>query len=331
VKKRLVIVVILLSLILLLTSIISTEKVNATQCLNVSWGHMTPSGGDPELSREQDACVAVANWFVNVPGWNTWYAYGQATTAGNLSSTIAYRQNHDTWASDFWVGDFHGAYVEGYSMQWGWELVYDEYWGIWYLAYVYDWFLDPSLQTVHYYFYDNSVATTDDPQDNNIYAWTNWPYSKQHFTFIWTCACGNKILDPHNNNQYVYGFNDDINNTGIVGMPLAWTSRSDLSLDGYNSPDNSIYCYLGWNSSSLGMSDATGNINYDYYWFVYFFYQHLVGSGTHWRIDQSLNWASQQIWGVNWNDANNPLGYGQYWGGEIHKINVYGNAGMAIP
>ena len=299
------------------------------QYLNVNGGHMAPGSGDPELSRERDACVAVANWFVNCPGWDSWYAYGEDTTASNLQNTIVWRQQHDVWAADFWVGDFYPELWTGQSMQWGWKLVWNEELQEYVWEYVYDWFPDDSLKTLHYNFYGENGGSNN-IHDNDLLYWTNWPYSKQHFTFIWTCACGNAVNNPHNPSQYVYGYYDDINMTGFVGMPLGWTSRADLSLDGYHYPDYSSYCYLGWNSTSKGMSANTGNINYDYYWFVYYFYQHLAGESTSYNIHQSLDWASQQIWGLNWDEEDNPLGWGHYYNGEWHWINVYGNSNIAL-
>ena len=258
-KNRIAITALPLVLLMILSSALTIQRVRATQYLNVEWGNVAPTNNDStEISDEQTICDYV-QWKFSNAGWNAWYAYGADTTASNLQSAIVYRQTHDTYATDFWVGDFHGNYQEGYSLSWGWEWVWDDNYGCYMYEWVFDWFPDPSLQTMHYDFYGTNG---DDPHDSYIYGWTNYPYSKQYFTFIGTCACGNVMPDPHNTNNYVYGYQDDINNTGMVGMPIAWLSRGDLSINGYNSPDSSGYCYLGWNSTSLGMSADTGNPNY---------------------------------------------------------------------
>ncbi len=329
-KVRIAVTITLLVLSLLLTSMQIIGNAGATYYLNANWGHMAPGSGDPELSREEDACEAVNNRFANEAGWNSWYAYGTSTTSSNLQNTIVWRQQNDVWATDFWVGDFYPSMVTGLSLQWGWKYVWNEEQQQYVWEYVYDWFEDDSLKTLHYNFYGEGGGSNN-IHDDSIFYWTDYPYSKQHFTFIWTCACGNAVLDPHNQNQYVYGYYDDINWTGFVGMPLGWTSRDDLSLDGYHDPDESSYCYLGWNSTSKGMSANTGTPNYDYYWFVYFFYYYLVGDSVHHSVYSSLDWASQQIWGLDWDEQYNPLGWGHYYDGEWHWINVYGNSGLVLP
>ena len=147
--------------------------------------------------------------------------------------------------------------------------------------------------TMHCNFYGEGYGSNN-IYDYRIYAWTDWPYSKQHFTFIWTCACGNLFPDPHNPNNLCYGFYDDISGGGLVGMPFAWLARGDLSHDGYGSPDLSNYCYLGWNSTSLGISTYTGSpLHHDYGRFIYYFYEHLVNV---YSIKYSLDYTYNTIW-----------------------------------
>jgi hypothetical protein len=192
-------------------------------------------------------------------------------------------------------------------------------------AYVYDWFPDPNLHTVHYNFYGES---NDNPSDNFIYYQTSWQSSRQHFTFIWTCACGNIFSDPHNPSNYCYGFYDDLNNSGYVGMPFAWTANNYLSLNGFHYPDTSDYCYLGWNSTSLalktddGMYETYENFVNRFYGYALFF---------HCPIGEALGCASWDTWGYLWDDYRNPLGgTGTYFQGEYHWINVIGNCNLTL-
>jgi len=134
------------------------------------------------------------------------------------------------------------------------------------------------------------------------------------------------IIHP-DNYQYCYGFIDDA--FAAVGMALAWTHRGDLSLDGYGNPDASNYCYLGWNSTSIGVSTYTGNPQHiDYRHFIYYFYDHLVDG---YSINDSLDYASNIIWFCDWHEAGCRLGYGTYFENEWHWINVFGNGNMEIP
>lgn len=295
-KTRIATIVLLLVLMLTITLTLTTNA-TATEYLNVNWGHMLSIEGGylNEYNAEVGACGVITDFMSNKAGWTSWNAYHNYTTSGYLQQTIVYRQQHDTWAHDFWVGDFYPEMTSG---------------------------------TLHYNFYGEGFGSNN-IHDHGVYAWTDWPYSKQHFTFIWTCACGNVFTDPHNQTNLCYGFYDDINGTGLVGMPFAWPARGDLSLDGYDSPDYSTYCYLGWNSTSLGMSTYTGNPLHPYYThFIYYFYEHLVDG---YSIKSSLDYASDVIWNCDWRGQNNPLGYGTYFDNELHWINVFGKSTMTIP
>jgi hypothetical protein len=334
VKARVAIISLVLASLIAMLPVVAIPPVKATQYLNVEWGHLAPPTEEHPLDTDE---LQVESWTVEDVrglyqwgGWQTWNAYGQDTTGSNLYSTLSYRQNHDVYASDFWVGDFQGVW-SGYSQQWGWEWtwVYDPEFEMYLYeyAYVYDWFPDPSLHTVHYNFYGEG---NNNPSDVGIYIQTSWQSSRQHFTFIWTCACGNVFPDPHNPSNYCYGFYDDFNNSEWVGMPLAWTANYYLSIDGYHDPDTSSYCYLGWNSTSLAMKTDDGCAE-NYENFVDRFYSYAFDYPYHNTIADSLDWASWHTWGFVWDDSNNPLGgCGTYFKGEYHWINVIGNSGITL-
>ncbi len=267
---------------------------NATDYRNSVWGHMlNPYLPVGEFTVQWSACQMVSSLMDSKYGWTSTNYYSTPTTSGNLYSEISSRQSSDVWAHDFWVGDFYPSVVSG---------------------------------TIHYNFYGHNSQHI---HDYDLYTWTSSPYSKQHFSFIWTCACGNVILDPHDGQTYCYGYYDDLSNTGCVGMAYAWTHRTDLNLNGYGSPDSSGYCYMGWNSTSLGLSVDTGNPVYDnYYYFLQFFYSYLVNGNS---IKSSLDYAANQIWGCSWQGQYCPLGYGTYFDGEWHWINVFGESTMVLP
>jgi hypothetical protein len=62
-----------------------------------------------ELQVQEWTVEDVRGWY-QYAGWQTWNAYGEDTTGSNLYTTLSYRQNHDVYASDFWVGDFQGVW-----------------------------------------------------------------------------------------------------------------------------------------------------------------------------------------------------------------------------
>jgi hypothetical protein len=291
----------ILSILILMFTLLAINPAQAAN-YNIAWGHQKTIPDYEEQQIEQITCQEISNSFQSRSGWNTWNAYGQNSKSSTLQQTISWRQQNDVWATDFWVGDFFGAYVSG---------------------------------TMHYYFYGDQA---DHVLDTNVYSWTNSPYSKQQFTFIWTCACGNVFANPFTQSN-CYGYFDDNNgnNTGEVGMPLAWTARSDLSINGYNSPDNSGYCYIGHQGPSLPLKEYTSNPSYTYRSFVTFFYGYLTMGGVQHTVKESLDYASNIIWGGNWQNPNNPLGYGHYTWDPISQqyvyvwTNVFGDSNLNLP
>jgi hypothetical protein len=298
--------------------------------LNVNWGHQKTNPDYDEQQYEQAACIDVNQKF-NKPGWYTYYAYGQSSTSSNLQTTIGWRQNNDAWATDFWVGDFFGQSIAGgywvitYEWQFNWE--------------TWQWeqveiatFCSDGSSIIHYRYYGDQGNNV---QDGDLESWTEWPYSKQHFTFSWTCACANIFPHPDNPSAQTYGWYDYTHSTGAVGMPFAWTARSDLNQDGFNNPDSSNYCYVGFNDTSVPLKEQTSNPGYRYTSYVSFFYEYLIGTGPRHTIKQSLNYASQLIWYCNWDNQYCPLSQGyQIWveGVLQHgKMNVIGNSNMQMP
>jgi len=150
-KKRLVATLLTLCLLTLTLTVATNSK--ATDYINVNWGHMlNPDPYDEEYLDQVAVCGIVTDFMSNKAGWTSWNAYHTYTTSGYLNSSIDYRQANDVWAHDFWVGDFY-----------------------------------PTMQSgaIHYNFYGEGGNNI---HDYSLYYRTGYPYSKQHFTFIWTCA-----------------------------------------------------------------------------------------------------------------------------------------------
>jgi hypothetical protein len=298
-KTRIATISLLLVLLTVTTLVLYAGSAKAAN-YNIDWGHWKRTNPDYyEIYFEQSATYAVKSMFSYRQGWTSWYVYGGSSTESNLLSTIDYRQQNDVWASDFWVGDFYPTLVDG---------------------------------TMHYLFYGENY---DDPMDANLYDHTTTgPYSKQHFTFIWTCACANNMTDPNTSYQ-CYGFIDYDNDTGEVGMPLAWTANADLSHDGYSDPDSSTYCYIGFKGASKPLKEDiyideyyTG---YKYFGFVDLFYTRLTLNYYQYTVKQSLDYASGFIWGCDWDDTPLGDGYYDYPTSENCWMNVFGNSNLYLP
>ena len=214
-----------------------------------------------------------------------------------MINTIQWRQQHNAWATDFWVGDFAPTFQSGVK---------------------------------HYSFYVNGGFI----KDNTIYLPTS--YSVQHFSFIWTCACGDLFINPRTG-QLCYGYYDY--GTGAVGMPFAWTHTNSLSFYGYVYPDPSNYCYIGFENTSKPLKEQIPATGYSYSWFISYFYDSAVGwwpGDPHNTIHDSLNYASMQVFGgVPFHQC--PL-YQGYWdnynqpGKSFYcRMRVYGNSYLTLP
>jgi hypothetical protein len=266
---------------------------------------------NPNYTVEYDL-EAMTCWYVNelTPDWLTQnYYYGDSTTSQNLYNMLDYTSATGIYAYNFWVGDYRPGVIGG---------------------------------TGHFFFYGAGDREYD-PVDNQIYihATGGGGYSRQNFDFIWTCSCGgsywwyvNGQLIYANPGGTIYGYYDNENSSGIVGMPVAWTGRGDLSIDGICSPSQSSpacdYCYIGWQNLSHGLADGSGSLWYNNYaFFIYWFYYFLAGHYDNWdySIVDSLDMASQIMWGTNFRYS--PIGYpelrswmGQDW---VCKVCVLGN------
>ena len=253
-----------------------------------------------EVWEENYRAAAIKDLFNYQTGWDAWTAYGSLTDKTHLQNTIVSRQQNDVWATDFWVGDFCPVPIQGQDWVegWYWTIVWIDWLEVWYPAYVYGWHWEPGQYVIHQSYYGSGIDSTQDIKDTDLYAWTNYPYSKQMFTFSWTCSCAN-VTQPY---SPYYGYYDTYCQSGIIGMPLAWTSNWDMNINGYNYP-NTDYCYIGFDGASHPLIDLVYGTNYHYTDFPRAFYEKLLGFedyGAHQTVKDSLDHASQVIWGTSW-------------------------------
>ena len=222
--------------------------------------------------------------------------------------------------ANWWVGDYHASAWYPYPEPWG-----------------------------HFWFYGNSG---NDIQDNLIFTEaTNegTQSSYEFFNFIWTCANGGRywtepgIYDPIGgitslipnttypvptnipvNTNTMYGFREDQFPFPAIGMPFAWTGRTDLSLNGYSSPDYTNYCYIGFEGPSPFMiNPLPGAPTYQAWQFVDEFYYHVLFYDSNTII--ALDDASDILYGDSfdstalyqgwWNEAR-----GYFWYSRMYVL-----------
>jgi hypothetical protein len=117
-------------------------------------------------------------------------------------------------------------------------------------------------------------------------------------------------------------------------MPYAWLGRNDLELYGYDNPDESGYCYIGFDGPSKPLKEMIGQTGYSYSWFPCLVYEHALGyyGGGYHTIKQSLDFAANYIWGVDYGDPDCPLYYG-YWNYDWQRtcwMRVFGDPNICL-
>ncbi len=187
------------------------------------------------------------------------------------------------------------------------------------------WYQYP-VNVEHYY----AFIEGDDIYDNQLYQYTG--NGHHYFVFLWTCASAKQIgyydsSKDLGNGWYYFG-------TGAVGWPYAWTHQdeNDLSDDGYNDPDETDYCVIGFETFSPPLSNVTGYQSKTMSDFVEAFYDKALQTSNRKTINQALDYASQQafgesyfddtiLYGDGWN-AWVPPPVGEYW---HTSMRVFGN------
>jgi hypothetical protein len=171
----------------------------------------------------------------------------------------------------------------------------------------------------HYMFEDNTgtlIGTSQsyytDPShgvyDMDIYSTITYP-DKIDFAFINTC------LSADLSQQAWLTGNWPPYPDRPRGMAFAFTHRligSQMSSDGYSSPDGSGQCYIGfpWGSASLEQSiPKDGGLLY-WGWIIRFFDTALHTTNT---VNQALDTASLQTWGTTFGSSPLHTGFCAYW------------------
>lgn len=178
----------------------------------------------------------------------------------------------------------------------------------------------------HYAYYGNS-GTSDAIIDANLYPNTG---TKNKFTFLWTCINGGLIANHGNS----YGGWDPA--TGAVGMPYAWTHKTNMGLQGYKYPDSSGYAYIGFANTSKNMCDTSNFVQGNYGEFCRQFYYNLLVN--RYSVSVSLDKATNYVRGSSqYNFDSTDLYNGYYLYSNLHQINstcsmkVFGDGSMVVP
>jgi hypothetical protein len=189
----------------------------------------------------------------------------------------------------------------------------------------------------HYRYY---AYNGDNVYDNDLYPYAGGNSGAHHFAFQYTCAQANIVgyedegwYHEDENNGYISYYTG----TGAVGFSYAWTGKDNtmLSSNGYTSPDNGGYCYIGfvdWSKPLCAIANPTTGATYGD--FVKIFYEKLLINNL--SINAALNAASEEIWGTNISFGASVLNTGYTdnlpsfgpWAG---KMRVFGNGNNGIP
>jgi hypothetical protein len=329
-EKTAIVEVFAISLIL---SMISVPAVQAYH-VSVNWGstyHVTTWDPDPNwfANYEQPAQQGTVSYIANLykgPNWVSANNYGSSTKSSYVyqcSDAVQSMGIYDYLAT-FHVGDMYLTFKPyGHwevEQVWNEELQEFDYW--WY------WILDGYER--HYAYY-SSFGTYEGIEDLYLFGHTGW---KHRFTFIYTCVNGG-LIDTNNDGYYdCYGYVSQVG-TGIIGMPFAWTQRTDLSWYGYSNPDYSGYGYIGFENISKWMCDSSEFYTHNYGEFVRQFYYYTIG--CHWPVNSALDQAMRDM--TNWSqNFGQSAVYNGYWAYDpAHDIwawsmmRVFGDGSMVLP
>ncbi|MCW4009596.1 MAG: hypothetical protein NWF05_03130 [Candidatus Bathyarchaeota archaeon] len=334
-KQTTVIVSCLLSVLLLTASapMFNSKSANAWNGAS-EWGHLAPNYDPDEYNWTSIVSYCIETDF-NAYGWTNYNEFWNETTQNNVMNyLIACHQpiNDIDFSAIWWTGDFN-FFIDAYATHYGCRGENDNIW-------------DAAVYT---------GSTLGAP-------------SNQFFVFMWTCTNGgiqwnntsggqdeieglvgwnNNLTDQEDKPDWVptntnteYGYFDSLSR--CVGMPLAWTGTADLSLDGFNDPDSSDYCYIGFQNHSPWLHNAPlgwGSTPMGY--FPYYFYRYAMGldsGGIHEPIWLCLEYASMIHFTSDFEDT--PL-YNGWWEWLVaenmtdawwfNQMTVFGNSDIALP
>lgn len=304
---------------------LGASPVKAYDYASMQYGNLNDTSQPPgEWYSESDITWVIANYMFP-PSGNTWlvedwYNFDSEQWPILCSySTFVYNkllfiQESYIPTDNLWVGDFNTQ-------------------------------ISPWSGARHWTFFGNPGSSPQDYAWDGMIGYCNEQYtgSEQVFDFIWTCSAGgyywywngsglteNLIIDNPNYNN-VYGYWDS--NNDIVGMPIAWTGRTDMP-NGYSDPDSGATCYIGFEGSSRSLvTIANNNTGADYYEWLWYFYNYATGGvdNQHHTVNECLNYASYQIWGESYDGCplDSPWLDTQF--NSWCRMRVFGNGNYYIP
>jgi hypothetical protein len=143
------------------------------------------------------------------------------------------------------------------------------------------------------------------------------------FVFLWSCKQGDVIGGWHW--------------SGIpYGMPMAWLHTNDLGNDGYASPDNGGYTFIGFDGVAPFLTNRDPQFTdgsdalYPLYSFGVEFYSAIFGYDANQRdVHDALDAAAIIVWGVRFSDCVLYTGYSI--SGEGGRMVVYGDGNLFLP
>jgi hypothetical protein len=290
--------------------------VNATTRAGIIWGSESTGAGyypnswrknSTEIDWQRSIASTITNYFYQ-GGYDAYERQGNpdSNKANILSDLLYYQSTHDCVA----VVDFdHGIGRTDYQM---------------------------APNEWHYMFEDNNGTIVgaypgNPAPGNGVYdmdIFLNTTAGKVFFAFINTCMSANTSDWQHMpDGTWWYSAQGIISGTNRArGLPFAWTHRTvvdkntqgfttslNMSIDGYNEPDDGSQCYIGfpWGAASL-MQRVPYNYGSEYHLWVGRFFDYAL------RYDMSVNMAvdhaSWQTWGACFG-GNCPLrtGFQAYW------------------
>ena len=127
--------------------------------------------------------------------------------------------------------------------------------------------------------------------DYVIHSHSNWQYVR--FAFLWSCHQG----------EVIGGYYVTNGASRTYGMPLAWLHTTDLSKDGYASPDGQGYTFIGFNGSAPQLHVKLNNVTNAGYKFLDYFYYDALEFGYYESIKNALDYAAKNLWNCLWKDC----------------------------
>ena len=176
----------------------------------------------------------------------------------------------------------------------------------------------PSLWSYGFHVQANPYDQNTPPtlwDTDQIYPYTAGNF---HFVFLWVCNNGNPAPPPEGGSS----------SPVVHGPPYCWTRYAGLRFNAYSNPDNSDYCFIGFQGASPTLMESMG-VYYGgelstYQTWLIKFYQY---ASQGYSISYTLDRASREVgYTYGWLDGSNRLSQGwdyQWFGGAGQNPGTY--------